>query len=101
MSDILQGRILVGHAVKNDLEVLLLSHPKRDIRDTSRHPAFRKLSNGKTPGLKKLAREILGIEIQGGEHSSVSSLEAGCLEYDVVLIEFFIDRGCESVYESL
>lgn len=74
VSDILQRRILVGHAVKNDLEVLLLSHPKRDIRDTSRHPSFRKLSGGKTPGLKKLAKEILGIEIQGGEHSSVSSL---------------------------
>lgn len=74
VSDILQKRILVGHAVKNDLEVLLLSHPKRDIRDTSRHPSFRKLSGGKTPGLKKLAKEILGIEIQGGEHSSVSSL---------------------------
>lgn len=72
VSDILQRRILVGHAVKNDLEVLLLSHPKRDIRDTSRHPSFKKLSGGKTPGLKKLAKEILGIDIQGGEHSSVS-----------------------------
>lgn len=73
VSDILLDRILVGHAVKNDLEVLLISHPKRDIRDTSRHPSFRKLSNGKTPGLKKLAKELLEIEIQGGQHSSVGS----------------------------
>ncbi len=74
VADILQDRILVGHAIKNDLDVLLLSHPRRDIRDTSRHPEFRKLSNGKTPGLKKLAKELLGVEIQGGSHSSVSSL---------------------------
>ena len=71
VSDILTDRILVGHAVKNDLEVLLLSHPKRDVRDTSQHPGFRKLSAGRSPGLKKLAHEVLGIEIQAGEHSSV------------------------------
>jgi len=71
VSAILTDRILVGHAIKNDLEVLLLSHPKRDVRDTSQHPGFRKLSAGRPPGLKKLAHEVLGIEIQGGEHSSV------------------------------
>lgn len=74
VSDILQDRILVGHAVHNDLEALMLSHPKRDIRDTSRHPTFRKMSQGRTPGLKKLTKEILGYEIQGGEHSSVRDL---------------------------
>lgn len=70
-AEIMDGRILVGHAIKNDLECLLIGHPKRDIRDTSRHPDFRKYSKGRTPGLKKLAKEILGIEIQGGQHSSV------------------------------
>lgn len=74
VADILDSRILVGHAIKNDLECLLIGHPKRDIRDTSRHPEFRKYSKGRTPGLKKLAKEILGIEIQGGSHSSVSTL---------------------------
>jgi RNA exonuclease 4 len=68
---LLKGRILVGHALKNDLECLLLGHPRRDIRDTSRHPEFRKLNKGNTPSLKKLATEILGITIQGGSHSSV------------------------------
>jgi hypothetical protein len=71
VADILDGRILVGHAIKNDLECVLIGHPKRDIRDTSRHPEFRKYSKGRTPGLKKLAKEILGIEIQDGAHSSV------------------------------
>jgi RNA exonuclease 4 len=71
VATLLSGRTLVGHAIKNDMAVLMLSHPKRDIRDTSRHPHFRELSMGRTPSLKKLAREILGLEIQEGHHSSV------------------------------
>lgn len=67
----LNGRVLVGHAIKNDLTVLQMSHPKRDIRDTSRHPAFREISQGRTPSLKKLAGQLLGLEIQQGHHSSV------------------------------
>ncbi|KAG0129547.1 ribonuclease H-like domain-containing protein [Tuber indicum] len=81
VSAILADRVLVGHAVKYDLEALLLSHPRRDIRDTSRHPGFRKFSAGRTPRLKKLALEVLGIEIQGGEHSSVEDARACMLLY--------------------
>ena len=71
VSAILMDKVLVAYAVKNYLEMLLLSHPRRDIRDTSRHPGFKKLSAGRTPVLKKLAREVLRIEIQGGGHSGV------------------------------
>lgn len=71
VGEILKDRILVGHAIKNDLEVMMLGHPKRDIRDTSRFSGFRKYSAGKTPSLKKLAKEILGVDIQSGEHSSI------------------------------
>ncbi|KAI9724057.1 MAG: hypothetical protein M1812_000775 [Candelaria pacifica] len=73
---LLDGRILVGHAVRHDLEALLLSHPKRDIRDTSRLGVYRQLSAGKTPSLKRLASEVLGVEIQEGEHSSVEDARA-------------------------
>lgn len=79
VAKLLDGKILVGHAIKNDLDALLLGHPKRDIRDTSRHPAFRQLARGKTPGLKKLAREVLGVDIQGGEHSSIEDARATML----------------------
>jgi RNA exonuclease 4 len=58
---ILKERIIIGHAIRNDLEALLLSHPKKDIRDTSRFSGFRKYSAGKTPSLKKLTKEILGV----------------------------------------
>ena len=71
VAKLLNGRILIGHSVRNDLDALLLGHPKRDIRDTSRYQGFRQYSAGKTPGLKMLAKEILGIDIQGGEHSSI------------------------------
>ena len=43
---LLDGRILIGHSVRNDLDALLLGHPKRDIRDTSRYPGFRRYSAG-------------------------------------------------------
>lgn len=79
VAKLLDGKILVGHAIKNDLEALLLGHSKRDIRDTSRHPAFRQLAGGKTPSLKKLAREVLGVDIQGGEHSSIEDARATIL----------------------
>lgn len=71
IAQILDGRILVGHSIKNDLDALLLSHPKMSIRDTSRYPPFRELSKGRSPALKKLAAEVLNIEIQGASHSSV------------------------------
>ena len=67
----MEGRVLVGHGVKNDLAVLVLNHPQKDIRDTSRHLPFRERSKGGTPSLKRLANDILGIEIHTGEHSSI------------------------------
>ncbi|KAI8645434.1 ribonuclease H-like domain-containing protein [Parasitella parasitica] len=68
---IIRNRILVGHAVYNDLQALILSHPALLIRDTSRYKPFRKLAKGRTPGLKMLVKEVLGINIQSGSHSSV------------------------------
>jgi RNA exonuclease 4 len=75
---LLAGRILVGHAVKNDLDVLILKHDKRFTRDTSKFSKFRALTvpAGRTPGLKMLADKLLGVEIQVGAHSSVEDARA-------------------------
>lgn len=88
-SEILKGRILVGHAVKHDLDALLLSHPKAMIRDTARHLPFRqKYSGGKSPSLKKLTKEVLKINIQSGHHSSVEDARATMLLYKSDKAEF-------------
>ena len=72
----LNGRTLVGHAVHHDLEVLLLSHPKGDIRDTSKFKPFRQINKGGTPSLKKLTAKVLGFAVQTGEHDSVQDAQA-------------------------
>ena len=70
-----KGKILIGHALKNDFKALLLAHPRRDIRDTARYKPFRKLMGGRTPGLAKLCKKLLGFEVQQGEHSSVEDAQ--------------------------
>ncbi|XP_028792969.1 RNA exonuclease 4 isoform X2 [Neltuma alba] len=42
VAELIKGRVLVGHALHNDLKALLLSHPKKDIRDTSEYQPFLK-----------------------------------------------------------
>uniref|UniRef100_A0AAG5DAB1 RNA exonuclease 4 n=1 Tax=Anopheles atroparvus TaxID=41427 RepID=A0AAG5DAB1_ANOAO len=69
---IIHGRILVGHALKNDLLVLKLGHPKYNIRDTSCYrPIAKKVHAMGTPSLKCLAKQLLGTDIQNGTHDSV------------------------------
>ena len=65
---LLDGRIVVGHALHNDLSVLLLSHPKHLVRDTAK---FKGLCPDRPRSLKNLAAEVLGLDIQRGEHNSV------------------------------
>lgn len=36
VTELLSGRVLVGHGLKKDLSVLMLSHPRRSIRDTAK-----------------------------------------------------------------
>ncbi|KAK4574701.1 3'-5' exonuclease [Recurvomyces mirabilis] len=81
VAELLRGRILVGHALQNDLQVLdmVSSHPKCDLRDTSRYPPFRAMSGGRPPALRKLAERVLGLKIQEGEHSSVEDARASML----------------------
>ncbi|XP_011151066.1 RNA exonuclease 4 isoform X2 [Harpegnathos saltator] len=81
VADMFKGRLLIGHALKHDLDVLYLSHPRRYLRDTSRYKPFRQLSKGNTPSLKKLTYELLGKQIQVGEHSSVEDARAAMQLY--------------------
>jgi RNA exonuclease 4 len=64
VSDLLQNRILVGHALKHDMKVLFLDHPRKLIRDTSVYKYFRNSFGGKTPSLKRLSERMLGVKVQ-------------------------------------
>lgn len=79
MAELLKGRILVGHDVKHDLRVLELDHPSKMIRDTSKFSGFRKYGHGPKPALKVLAKELLGVDIQTGQHSSIEDARVAML----------------------
>lgn len=79
VAELLKGRILVGHALRNDLKALLLSHPKTDIRDTSEYQPF--LKEGRSRALKHLAAEFLDVKIQNGEHCPIEDARAAMLLY--------------------
>lgn len=83
VAGLLKGRILVGHALKNDLKVLMLSHPRKQIRDTATYRPFMRYVHGKfkPKKLKDLAREHLGMTIQGGEHTPDEDAQAAMLLY--------------------
>jgi len=76
VATILKDRILVGHALQNDLKVLMLSHSRKQIRDTAKYKPFRELLKTKQPALRKLAASVLNETIQSGEHSSVVDARA-------------------------
>jgi RNA exonuclease 4 len=78
VAKLIKGRVLVGHAIHNDLKALLLSHPRPLIRDTAQNKHCRELAKTKYPSLKKLVALKLGIDIQkqGSEHSPVEDARA-------------------------
>ncbi|KAL3316814.1 hypothetical protein Ciccas_004543, partial [Cichlidogyrus casuarinus] len=71
--DIVKGRILVGHAIKNDFRALNYHHPWHLVRDTERSPWVKGAANIKTKhvSLKLLTSRLLGQEIQMDEHNSI------------------------------
>ena len=77
VAELLAGKVLVGHALHHDLEVLGLDHPNHQIRDTA---LFFTLQ-GQSRSLKILAERLLKEEIQTGRHSSVEDARVPVLLY--------------------
>ncbi|KLU81789.1 RNA exonuclease 4 [Magnaporthiopsis poae ATCC 64411] len=99
---LLKGRIMVGHDVKHDLAALELDHPHRAIRDTAKFSGFRKYGQGPKPALRVLAREILGLEIQDGTHSSIEDARVTMLlfrrhkpQFDIEFMSRFPESGSQ------
>lgn len=78
---LIKGKILVGHALKNDLHALMLQHPATHIRDTARYRPFQRLAHNKKwrpRKLRDLVQENCNITIQqaGQSHDSVDDAKA-------------------------
>mmetsp|Transcript_7174 Transcript_7174/g.10918 ORF Transcript_7174/g.10918 Transcript_7174/m.10918 type:complete len:276 (-) Transcript_7174:248-1075(-) len=87
---LLNGRILIGHALKNDLQALGITHPWYDIRDTGKYEPFMKMrfDDGVMwpRKLKDLAKEKLGRDIQDSSkaHSPVEDAKTALDLYKLV-----------------
>lgn len=85
---IIDKHIVVGHSLKNDFHALMLTHPPHLVRDTARYkPLLRARKQGsfkvkhRPQKLKKLTSELIGVEIQKGEHDSGDDARAALLLY--------------------
>ena len=69
----------------NPMQALLLSHPRKQIRDTARYPPLmRTTAPGRRPkprALRHLAAQHLALAIQAGEHSPVDDARAALYLY--------------------
>lgn len=73
VADLVKDKVLVGHALHNDLHALLLTHPKGMIRDTAKYRPFQRYHGKWRPRkLRDLVKEHLGKTIQEGSHDSVT-----------------------------
>ena len=88
---ILEGKIVVAHDIKQDLEALSLSLPKDSIRDTSCYPGLRikaGLNVLLPPSLKLLSLHLLGERIQTGAHCSLVDARTTMKLYQLVETEW-------------
>jgi RNA exonuclease 4 len=77
---LLNGKIVVGHALRNDFNALMLTHPRGDIRDTARYRRFQRFGGNKwrPRKLRDLVQENLNrvIQEEGHSHNSVDDATA-------------------------
>ncbi|XP_005580569.2 RNA exonuclease 4 isoform X3 [Macaca thibetana thibetana] len=88
VAEMLKGRILVGHALHNDLKVLFLDHPKKKIRDTQKYKPFKSQVKSGRPSLRLLSEKILGLQVQQAEHCSIQDAQAAMRLYIMVKKEW-------------
>lgn len=79
---LIAGKIVVGHAVWNDLEALKISHPCELVRDTSMYRGLRPPWRlDRLPSLRLLANCWLQEEMHSGMHDSVEDATAALRLY--------------------
>lgn len=94
VKNILSGKILIGHALENDMAALQITHPWHDTRDTASYPPFMKKGENEAAlrprKLKELVKDKLGGEIQdlGKAHDPVEDANAALGLYKLVRLEW-------------
>lgn len=91
VAQLLKDKILVGHALKNDLHALMLQHPRDRIRDTARYRPFQRFhKKWRARKLRDLVREHCGltIQVEGESHDSVDDAAATMELYKTVQAEW-------------
>jgi len=99
VTSLLQGKILIGHGLKNDLSVMGINHPWCDIRDTATYVPFMRAQESRSGEeqnalrprkLKDLVLENLGehIQVMGKAHSPVEDAIAAMDLYKLVRSEW-------------
>lgn len=88
VTELLHGKILVGHALRNDLQALMLTHPAEDIRDTAKYRPYQRCGgDGKyrPRKLRDLVAEHCGMTIQrpGESHDSIDDARAALALFKV------------------
>uniref|UniRef100_A0A7S1G1A7 RNA exonuclease 4 n=1 Tax=Corethron hystrix TaxID=216773 RepID=A0A7S1G1A7_9STRA len=86
--EMIKGKVLVGHGLKNDLKVLKIHHPWYDIRDTARYEPLMR-SDPTSPGnfiprkLKELAMICADMTIQceGEQHCPIEDATAAMIVF--------------------
>jgi len=81
VKDLIKDKILVGHGLKNDLQVLDIEHPWYRIRDTAKYKPFMKncevnVCTQLPRKLKELAKDFLGLDIQTDADGHDSVIDA-------------------------
>ncbi|CAM9384696.1 unnamed protein product [Ectocarpus fasciculatus] len=90
---ILKDKVLIGHALTNDLKALMMSHPPRSTRDTATYRPYQK-AHGKAGGklrprsLKLLSQEHLDRPIQTGQHNPAEDAKAAMDLYKIARFEW-------------
>lgn len=90
VQEVVADKILVGHALKNDLTALKISHPWHQLRDTGKYEPFMQVrfDDGVLwpRKLKILAKEKIGLDIQlpGQAHCPFEDAKAALALYKKV-----------------
>lgn len=93
VSALLKDKILVGHALHNDLSALMLQHPITAIRDTAKYRPFQRLHKMKwrPRKLRDLVHEHCNqkrIQVSGEAHDSVEDAKANMELFQTVHAEW-------------